>query len=100
MERKETKKDMPTIAEFKRRMIAGSKWIFTANYLKEPIERTCTVSQSNSFALTGLRNPKESSWCDWPSKNSSQINFIDGKMIIRINFGPNEEFLQYEEKED
>jgi len=73
-----------TIAEFKRRMKVGSKWIFTAHYLKEPMERTCTIHQSNSFALTGIRNPKESSWCDWPKKEAVTIDFIDGKMAILI----------------
>lgn len=59
---------MKSIADFKRKMIVGSKWKFTSSYLKKGIivERTCTKSQSNSFALTSLRDKNQSSWCDWP----------------------------------
>lgn len=63
-----------TIAAFKRAMQPGSKWMFCANWHPELIERTCTVSQSNSFALTSIKHPGESSWCDWPK--ASQVTFI------------------------
>lgn len=61
---------MRTIADFKRKMKIGSKWKFTSSYLKEglTIERTCMKSQSNSFALTSLRDKTQNSWCDWPKK--------------------------------
>jgi len=63
-----------TIAEFKRRMVPGTKWSFVANWWPEPTIRTCTVNQSNRFALSSVRTPGESSWCDWPK--SKQVTFI------------------------
>ena len=90
-----------TIAEFKRRMVVGSKWIFTSHNSSRFMTRTCTVSQSNSFALTGLLNANESSWCDWPKKDEVSIDFIKGKMVVRIFInGSRERWLQYQEKPD
>ena len=77
---------MKTIAEFKRAMTVGSKWMSASNWCEKPIERKCTVSQSNSFALT---HPTKdgSSWCDWPK--AKQVTFINnqtGAITIRIDY--------------
>ena len=65
---------MKSIAEFKRKMIVGSQWVFVSSWSPKPITRTCTISQSNSFALTSVRNPGENSWCDWPK--AKEVTFV------------------------
>lgn len=64
-----------SIAAFKRAMTVGSQWEFVSNWHPEPILRTCTVSQSNSFALTSIKHPGESSWCNWPK--ASEVLLIN-----------------------
>ena len=75
---------MKSVADFKRAMTVGSKWMFISNWHLEPVVRTCTVSQSNSFALT---HPTKdgSSWCDWPK--AKEVTFLPdfrGSMITGI----------------
>ena len=78
---------MKTIADFKRKMTVGSKWFFISDYCEGKL-RTCTHSQSNSFALTGVRDKKESSWCDWPKKKDVIFHWVNGKEAISINYLP------------
>ncbi|MEE9356585.1 MAG: hypothetical protein V3U75_13425 [Methylococcaceae bacterium] len=79
---------MKTIADFKRKMIKGSKWHtvhqFNGQAAKDLGVRECTLVQSNCFGLatvtpTGLRT----SYCDWPKK--VEFKPVDAK-TIRIEF--------------
>lgn len=72
---------MKTIADFKRRMVKGAKVNsslyhknrdgeeYQVNDLKD---RTCTVSQSNSFACS-IPETDRSSWCEWPKKEEFRV---------------------------
>lgn len=74
------------IAEFKRRMTVGSQWEFVADWCPSPVVRKCTVSQSNSFALTHPTKADPSSLCDWPK--AGEVTFInnnDGVFALRID---------------
>jgi hypothetical protein len=83
---------MKTVADFKRKMIVGVKvnsklyWLKDGNWqqVNEWANRECTISQSNSFALT-VPNKKESSWCDWPKKDEFFV--IDSNTVEIISFG-------------
>lgn len=95
---------MKTIADFKRKMIKGAKVNSTLYHVRAGVEtlamiakdRECTVSQSNSFALTvpgKFDNGKQvSSWCDWPktgeftviNENTAQITFSFGRLIYEF----------------
>lgn len=67
---------MKTIADFKRKMIVGSIWQVTHEYIgdnpslpKDLGTRECGHVQSNSFAFKTMRDGKEVlSWGDWPKK--------------------------------
>jgi hypothetical protein len=76
---------MKSVADFKRAMVPGSEWTFTADWWPTPTKRTCTVHQSNSFALTSVRNPDEHSWGDWPKRD--QVKFVDGGIEITHEYG-------------
>lgn len=76
---------MQTVADFKRAMQVGSKWLFVANWWPNPTERQCTVCQTNRFALSSVKTPNESSWCDWPKKH--QCEFIAGGVKITHETG-------------
>lgn len=83
---------MKTVADFKRKMVVGAKvssQLFRGDVLQLDIQnRTCTVSQSNSFAMS-VPGKTESSWCDWPkakeftalSDNKAEINFGWGRLV-------------------
>jgi len=79
---------MKSVADFKKAMQVGSKWLFVSNWHSELVERTCTVSQSNSFALS--HPTKEgSSWCDWPKiKEVLFLQDFRGSGITAIKITP------------
>lgn len=79
---------METIAEFKRAMVKGSRWVFESHWHPTPVVRTCTNSRSKDFSLT---HPTKdgSSWCDFPKKN--EVTFLSDGIRIEWENG----FLVY-----
>lgn len=81
---------MKSIADFKRKMIKGSKWETIRRFKDKPETtmdvRECVLVQSNSFGLNTVTKTGETrtSYCDWPKK--SEATFID-ENTIKIDFG-------------
>jgi hypothetical protein len=94
---------MKTVADFKRNMQVGAKvnsflfWADKEGNMQQQnaqLDRECTISQSNSFALTAVNSKGETvnSWCDWPKKaeftpiddNKAEIHFQGGKLIYEF----------------
>ena len=83
------------VAEFKRAMMVGSRWEFfdsrNAGRLPTPTVRTCTHSQSNSFALNNHPNQTDktkSSWLEYPkAKDFIFIHIVNENTQVKILMG-------------
>jgi hypothetical protein len=92
---------MKTVADFKRKMVVGAKvstQLFWMNdgqlhQVNDIKDRTVTIHQSNSFAISMLKDGKEvDSWCNWPKKseftplseNKAQVDFDGGRLIYEF----------------
>lgn len=85
-----------TVADFKRKLIVGSKvksqfLSYNVSITPEIVERTIVHVQSNSFALSSLKNDstieqqmsnpcKFASWLEYPK--SKNLSMVDGWVVI------------------
>lgn len=85
---------MKTIADFKRTMIVGSQWIFTAHWHSNPIIRECKQTDNVGF---GLKHPTQEkiSYCNWPKK-AEVVELGTNYILLRGEGFPNHHFLRYE----
>lgn len=85
---------MKTIADFKRLMVKGSQWSFTAHWHKEAIVRECLAANTIDF---GLKHPTKDgiSYCTWPKK-AEVLEIGEKHIMLRGEGFPENHFLRYE----